>query len=110
MFRPPTLLLLLLLTPPPALAQTSTITVLPTPLAWQDASARCQQLGPGHALYPVPATTTDRVYALLAQQPGERYWIARRAGGSCTCLNKDGAGDFLEEAPCGDLLPAFCGS
>jgi hypothetical protein len=98
----------LLLLAPATFAQTSTIVVMPTPLAWQDAYTRCQQLG--RTIYPVPATPTDPVYAVLAQQAGDRYWIARRAGGSCTCLNKDGAGDLLEEAPCGDLLPAFCGS
>lgn len=100
--------LLVLLLTPTVLAQTSTVVVMPTPLNWQDAYARCQQLG--HTIYPVPATTTDPVYAVLEQQTGDRYWIARRRGGSCTCLKKDGAGDLLEEAPCGDLLPAFCGS
>jgi hypothetical protein len=84
------------------------VVVMPTPLNWQDAHARCQQLG--HTIYPVPATPTDPVYAVLEQQTEARYWIARRRGGSCTCLVKDGAGDLLEEAPCGDLLPAFCGS
>jgi hypothetical protein len=59
-------------------------------------------------MYPVPATLTDPVYSVLDQQSGDKYWISRRAGGSCTCLDKNGAGDLLEEQPCGDLLPAFC--
>jgi hypothetical protein len=104
--------LLLLLTPQTiitlALAQTSTVIVLPTPVTWQDALAACQQLG--HAIYPVPATPTDPVYEVLEAQPGpaDRYWIARRRGGSCTCLSMGGAGVLVEEMPCGDLMPAFC--
>lgn len=85
---------------------TTTVIVVPTSLTWDGALARCQELG--HVIYPVPATPTDPVYAVLDRQPGDRYWISRRRGGSCTCLKKDGNGDRLEEAPCGDLLPAFC--
>jgi hypothetical protein len=99
-------LLVLLLSIGRVSAQTSTVIVIPTSLVWQDALARCQGLG--HPLYPVPATPTDSVYKVLQNQPGSRYWIRRRTGGSCTCLNKNGTDDLVEEAPCGDLLPAFC--
>jgi hypothetical protein len=99
-------LLVLLLSVSSASAQTSTVVVIPTSLVYQEAQARCQELG--HPLYPVPATPTDSVYAVLRNQPGSRYWIRRRTGGSCTCLEKNGTGDWVEEAPCGDLLPAFC--
>ncbi|KAK4092067.1 hypothetical protein Purlil1_3320 [Purpureocillium lilacinum] len=91
---------------PTALAQTSTVVVIPTPLIWQDAQAYCGQIG--HTIYPVPATPTDAVYDVLEAQSSERFWIRRRTGGSCTCLNRDGSGDKLEEAPCGDALPFFC--
>lgn len=98
----------LLLASPAVLAQTSTVVVIPTPLLWQDAMALCGQMG--HSIYPVPATPTDPVYKVLEEQPEDRFWISRRTGQSCTCLNKNGAaGDLLlEEAPCGELLPAFC--
>ncbi|KAK3330029.1 hypothetical protein B0H66DRAFT_542581 [Apodospora peruviana] len=102
--------ILLFLSPTTILAQTSTVLVIPTPLLYQDAQALCQGRGPNGlgTIYPVPATPTDPVYEVLANQPEDRYWIRRRMGGSCTCLNKNGSGDKIEEAPCGDLLPAFC--
>jgi hypothetical protein len=89
-----------------AMAQTSTVIVIPTPMEWQEAWSYCAQIG--HAIYPVPATPTDPVYGVLEVQPNDKYWIQRRAGGSCTCLNRYLGGDQLEEAPCGDLLPFFC--
>ena len=97
---------LLLLGVPAALCQTSTVTVVPTPQPWDGALSRCLELG--YSIYPVPATPTDPVYAALQAQPGDRYWIRRRRGGSCTCLNKNGSDNLVEEAPCGDLLPAIC--
>lgn len=99
-------LLALLLLPSAALSQTSTVIVIPTPVIWQDALAICSQLG--YKIYPVPATPTDSVYDVLARQQEDRFWIRRRTGGSCTSLNKNSSGDKIEEAPCGDLLPAFC--
>ncbi|KAK4149373.1 hypothetical protein C8A00DRAFT_18925 [Chaetomidium leptoderma] len=89
------------------LAQSSTVVVMPTPVTWQNALANCQDQG--YNLYRVPVSPTDPVYAVMEQQPAERFWITRRRGGSCTCLSKNGAGDLLEEAPCEDLMPAFCG-
>ncbi|KAK4170878.1 hypothetical protein QBC36DRAFT_341099 [Triangularia setosa] len=109
MFSSPSLnhrLLLLLLVSSEALAQTSTVKVIPTPVTWYNALAACE--GSGDTLYPVPATTTDPVYAVLQNRPEDRFWIARRRGGSCTSLNKNSSGDLLEEAPCEDLLPAVC--
>ncbi|KAK4097956.1 hypothetical protein N658DRAFT_257039 [Parathielavia hyrcaniae] len=105
--------------PTPTGLTPSQIIVIPTPGPWASAAAACQLLG-GYTLYPVPASPTDPVYSVLAQQPGsvgDKYWIARRRGGSCTCLVKrwegEGEGevdsDLLEEAPCGEELPAFCG-
>ncbi|KAK4241855.1 hypothetical protein C8A03DRAFT_11922 [Achaetomium macrosporum] len=100
-------LLAFLLLVPGALTQPSAlVVVVHTPQTWQDALAHCQEMG--HIMYPVPATPTDPIYNVLEQQPGENYWISRRTGGSCTCLDKNGVGDLLEELPCGDLLPAFC--
>lgn len=97
---------LLLLTLPLAIAQTSTVVVVPTPVLWQDAQEYCGQIG--HTIYPVPATSTDPVYEVLEGALNDKYWIRRRTGGSCTCLNKNLGGNKLEEAPCGDLLPFFC--
>jgi hypothetical protein len=98
--------LLLFTTPVLSQATPSSVIVIPTPGTWDDARDGCNALG--HTLYPVPASPTDQVYSVLVQQPGDKYWIARRRGGSCTCLNKEGTGDLLEEAPCGEELPAFC--
>jgi hypothetical protein len=97
----------------PALAQSptvvvsSTVVVMPTPVEWYDAVARCADMG--LPLHHVPTSTSDPVYDVLDKDPGERYWISRRHGASCTCLTKNGSGDWLEEAPCGDLLPVVCG-
>jgi hypothetical protein len=91
----------------PALAQSSTVVVMPTPVEWYDAVARCAEID--LPLYHVPTSTSDPVYDVLDEDPGERYWISRRHGASCTCLAKNGSGDWLEEAPCGDLLPVVCG-
>ena len=91
---------------PAVLAQTSTVIAVPTPLLWQDAMAYCSQIG--HVIYPVPATPTDSVYDVLDAQEDDRFWIARRAGGTCTCLNKNLSGDRLEEMPCGETFPFFC--
>ena len=96
----------LLVALPAAMSQTSTVIVVPTPLLWQDAMAYCSQIG--HAIYPVPATPTDAVYEVLDEQMEDRFWIARRAGGTCTLLNKNLGGDRLEEASCGEVLPFFC--
>lgn len=103
-----TTLFLLLLAPATAVAQLSTVVPMPTPVPWQEALARCSEMD--LPLYRVPTSTEDPVYDVLWQQPADRYWITRRRGGSCTCLSKQGAGDLLEEAPCEDLMPAFCGS
>ncbi|KAK4108258.1 hypothetical protein N656DRAFT_784284 [Canariomyces notabilis] len=86
---------------------TSGIVVVPTPLDWDAAYARCRELGRG--MYPVPATPTDPVFASIKDQPGDIFWISRRRGGSCTCLFKEpNGGDLVGELPCGDLLPAVC--
>lgn len=92
---------------PAALAQTSAVIVVPTPLLWQDAMAYCGQIG--HEIYPVPATPTDAVYDVLDEQEEDVFWIGRRAGGTCTCLNQNlSSDDKMEELPCGELLPFFC--
>ncbi|SPO06421.1 uncharacterized protein DNG_09111 [Cephalotrichum gorgonifer] len=93
---------------PAVLAQTSTVIVVPTSLVWQDAMEYCGQIG--YTIYPIPATPTDAVYDVLDAQDDDRFWIARRAGGTCTCLNKnlDVEGDRLEEASCEETLPFFC--
>lgn len=98
----------LLLLTPATLAQTSTVVVLPTPVTGYDAAAQCQQMG--YIIYPLPATPTDPVYEVFAARSETKFWITRRTGGSCTCLVKNGSGDLLEEAPCGEELPAFCQS
>lgn len=100
-----TLLLPLLV---PALAQSSTVVVMPTPVPWYDASDRYAELD--LPLYHVPASTNDPVYDVLNQHCGDRYWISRRHGASCTCLTKSDSAGWLEEAPCGDLLAVVCGS
>ena len=88
------------------LAQTSTVIVIPTPLLYQDAQHLC---GSGdRTIYPIPATPTDPVYEVLKSRPEDRFWIRRRGGTTCTCLNKNLGGDMLDEAPCGELLPVFC--
>jgi len=56
---------------PAALCQTSTVIVVPTPQPWDGALSRCLELG--YSIYPVPATPTDPVYAVLQAQPGDRY-------------------------------------
>ncbi|KAK3299910.1 uncharacterized protein B0H64DRAFT_437118 [Chaetomium fimeti] len=102
-----TILLALRLTPS-AIAQTSTVRYMPTPVPWQEALSRCQEWN--MSLYPVPKSTDDPVYDALNQHPLPTYWISRRRGGSCTCLNREGPDDDkLEELPCGEELPAFCG-
>ncbi|KAK0666408.1 hypothetical protein QBC41DRAFT_325790 [Cercophora samala] len=88
------------------LAQTSTVKVIPTPVTWYDALSLCQ--ASGDTIYPVPATTTDLVYAVINNRSEDRFWIARRRGGSCSCLNKNSSGDLLEEAPCEELLLPIC--
>ncbi|KAK3902812.1 hypothetical protein C8A05DRAFT_33468 [Staphylotrichum tortipilum] len=106
--HPPTSLLPLLLLTTAALAQTSTLLVQPTPLPWQDAYTRCQNLS--YTIYPAPSSPSDQAYAVLVSLPEERYWVARRTGGSCTCVRKSEGGEpGLEEMPCGDELPSFCG-
>lgn len=89
----------------PALAQTSTVRYMPTPMPWQQALSRCQEWN--ISLYPVPQSTEDPVYDAVNQHPPSRYWISRRRGGSCTCLLREGP--RMEELPCEDELPAFCG-
>ncbi|CAI4214018.1 unnamed protein product [Parascedosporium putredinis] len=84
----------------------STVIAVATPLAWFDAYAYCQQIG--HTIYPVPATPTDPVLEAFEALPGDRYWVQRRTGQSCTCLSENAGSDMVEEAPCGDLLPFFC--
>ena len=87
---------------------TSGIFVIPTGLTWDDALARCRELGAN--IYPVPATPTDPVFAFVESKPEGLYWISRRGGTTCTCIRniKDGGGDQLSEAPCGELHPAVC--
>jgi hypothetical protein len=97
--------LFILLLTPPALAQTSTVRYMPTPLPWQQALSRCQDWN--MSLYPVPKSQNDPVYDELYQHPAPRYWISRRRGGSCTCLVREEPG--MEERPCEEELPAFCG-
>jgi hypothetical protein len=94
-------------------AQTTTTTttgiaVIPSGLTWDGALARCKQLGGD--IYPVPPTPTDPVFAFLKSKPEEIYWISRRGATTCTCIRniKDGGGDQLSEAPCGELHPAVC--
>ncbi|KXX78605.1 hypothetical protein MMYC01_204480 [Madurella mycetomatis] len=100
-------LLALLLVAHGALAQTTTgIVVMPTPLDWDNAYARCRELGYG--MYPVPASPTDAVYDFVKNEPGDRFWITRRRGGSCTFMFKEPGGDLVAEAPCGEPLPAVC--
>lgn len=106
--RPLLLLATLALLTPASLAQTSTLVVQPTPLPWQDAYTRCQQLG--YTIYPAPASPSDQAFAILPQLPEDRYWVARRTGQSCTCVFKSEGGEpGVEEMPCGDELPSFCG-
>jgi len=87
---------------------TSGIFVIPTGLTWDDALARCRELGAN--IYPIPATPTDPVFAFVESKPEGLYWISRRGGTTCTCIRniKDGGGDQLSEAPCGELHPAVC--
>ena len=69
----------------------------------------------GNILYPVSETATDPVYDVLdAQDEDEvKFWIARRVGGTCTCLNRRLSGYMLEgylveELRCEETLPFFC--
>lgn len=95
--------------PATILAQTSTVIVIPTPLPYQDAQSVFSGLGPSHSMYPVLATPTDPVYAVINARPEQRFWIRRRGGGTCTNLNKGlGSGDLVYEGVCGEALPAVC--
>lgn len=92
-------------------AQTSTVIIIPTPLPYQSALSVCAGLGPSgsYSMYPVPATPTDPVYAVIAERPEQRFWIRRRGGRTCTNLNKE-LQDWtkLDEAICDEELPAVC--
>ncbi|KAK0627951.1 hypothetical protein B0T14DRAFT_513582 [Immersiella caudata] len=97
--------------PTPSPSPTTTgIFVVSTRLPYDAAVARCRELGAN--IYPVPLTPTDPVYDFVGSQPEGRYWIMRRGGRTCTCIRniRDGSDVQLDEAICGDLNPAVCGS